>query len=549
MWRVILIDDEEFVRAELVALFPWNQYQFELVAETESAQAAIRLMDQVKPDLVITDIRMPEMDGLAFISWLGQHYPQLLVAVVSAYNDFPYVREALRLGAADYLIKAEATLETAGTFLERIGGMLDQRYLAWHKQEELAGNISLYHSLAVESFWRDVFTRASDEGEITIRARQLGIVLDPMWFGLIYIHVSQYSGGRGDHQQEQRLRLETEVREIWNWDWSWEMIDFKRGDFIVVACYAGGTPPVLQENDKLQEIARRLALNDMEKRTTSASAKLCLFSDLPGNFRETRSVNLLRLYHLEGCYIKTDDLLRLRRAAPPEIPKLLANWEQILRELQVETGTDFLNYLFTRIIPQSLEPEEARWMMLDLVNILRRVSFEHQVRWEEIGGRETDLPEILEQAESIHDWQMRIEKMLARYLQSAKESLYPQTSLTLRKALIFIQSNFTRDLSLEEVANYAGVSKSYLSRVFPEYTGEHFSDYLQRLRIERAKELLRFTNDYIYEIAPKVGFWNSRYFSRVFHENTGLTPADYRRIPQQPMADKIGNSKIAESES
>lgn len=251
MWRAILVDDEEYVRAELAALFPWERFDFCLAGEAENAQAAMDLIKRVEPDLVITDIRMPDTDGLELTAWIGQHYPQIIVALVSAYDDFSFVREALRLGAADYLIKAEATTETAGDFLKRISSLLKNRL---------------------------------------------------------------------------------------------------------------------------------------------------------------------------------------------------------------------------------------------------------------------------------------IEKLGVHYPQSTGPITQPHGSQTIRKAMAFIQANFTRDLTLEEVASHVGVSKSYLSRVFPEYVGKHFCSYLQQLRIERAKELLRLTDDHIYEIASKVGFWNSRYFCKVFRDMVGMTPADYRRI-------------------
>jgi two-component system response regulator YesN len=533
MWQAVLIDDEEYVRAELAALFPWHRYQFELVGEADNALAAIDLIATLKPDLVITDIRMPEMDGLALISRLADDYPGLIIAVVSAFNDFPYVREALRLGAADYLMKAEATLETSGAFLKRIGEILEERHLARNQQEKLTSNMTLYHSLATESFWRDMLTRASDEAEIAARARQLGIILDPTQYGLIFIHVSNYQKGNEEVQTFLRSRLEEKIRGCWNCEWTWKMIDFKWGDFVVVAS-CGEDAPGSGASERLPEIAQQLALNAAEKWTTSASSVICSFSELPDHFKKVREVNLLRLYHHEGRFLQRDDLLKLRQAAPPEIPELLAAWERVLRSCDQDAIHDFLNHIFEAVLPVCLSPEEARWLILDFINTLRRVSFEHYVRWEEAENWEWDLPQILEQAESIHDWQTSIEKLALQYMQSTKNNIYPQAALTIQKALIFIQSNFTRDLSLEEVASQAGVSKSYLCRVFPEYTGEHFSDYLQRLRVERAKELLRFTNDHIYEIALKVGFWNSRYFSKVFHEAVGMTPADYRRVSPFP---------------
>jgi two-component system response regulator YesN len=533
MWRVILVDDEEFVRAELMALFPWSRYQFDLVGEAEDARRAMELIADVKPDLVITDIRMPGMDGLELISWIGRHYPRISVAVISAYNDFPYVREALRLGAVDYMMKAEATLETAEAFLERVGGILDYRYSNQQRQEQLINNTARYHQLALETFWRDALTRASDETEFEIRARQLGIVLEGVQFGLIMIHVANYRDRDAVAKRDLRETLEREIREIWDLSWTWNLVDFKRGDFIVVTHSTGeenggceiSEPEAVEE---LHQIALRLATNIEEKRDTSASSKVDSFRNLPGSFKEVLELNLLRLYHGEGRYMKTGELLQFQPENLSKTTELLLNWERMLRRAEQDSIYDFLNNVF-EILPQYLVPVEARHLTLDFVNTLRRIAVENQIQWGTLDSGEFDLHEIIEGAESISDWQIQLKKLVSLYIQALKANRSPQVSSAIQKALIFIQANFTRELSQEEVAAHVGMNKSYLSRVFPEYTGERFSDYLQRLRIERAKELLRFTNDHIYEIASQVGFWNPRYFSKIFQEAIGVTPADYRR--------------------
>jgi two-component system response regulator YesN len=533
MWRVILIDDEEFVRAELAALFPWSRYQFNLVGEAEDSRTAMELIAEIQPDLVITDIRMPGMDGLELISWINQHYPRTSVAVVSAFNDFPFVREALRLGAVDYLMKAEATLETAGAFLDRIGGILGCRYSNQQWQEELSNNVAHYHQLAIETFWRDVLTRASDKAEFEARARQLGIVLEHVRFGLILIHVANHRDRDAGAKQVLRETLEGEIRNNWDWSWAWNLVDLKRGNFIVVAYSAGeengiGEIPEPGAVKKLHQIACRLAANLKEKRTTSASPKVDSFLDLPGSFKEVSELNLLRLYDKEGRYVRADDLLQFQPENPAKINELLLTWERMLRKAEPDSIDDFLNNVFEKL-PQYLVPVEARHLTMDFVNTLRRIAVENQIQWEALENGEFNFYEIFEQAESITDWKIQLEKLVSRYIQTLKANRCPQVSSAIQKALIFIQSNFTRELSQEEVAAHVGINKSYLSRVFPEYTGERFSDYLQRLRIERAKELLKFTNDHIYEIASQVGYWNPRYFSKIFQEAVGVTPADYRR--------------------
>lgn len=528
MWRVILVDDEEFVRTELTDLFPWTQFGFDLVGEAENARSAMELINTTKPDLVITDIRMPETDGLELIALIGQRHPQLVIAVVSAYDDFQFVREALRLGAVDYLIKAEATPETSGALLKRVGGILEKRRFTREKQEKTTIDLARYHQIATEAFWRDALTRALDEKELELQASQLGIDLKDNNYGLIFIHVSNDINYSEEDQTVFRNDLEEKIKLHWDWNQDWNLIDIKQGNFVIITNRVGEKlNPVMVES--LERVARQLTLDFPGKLTTSASSRLCAFPELPGNFREVREVNLLRLYHQTGGFISTSNLLKLRQAEPYSISQLLSGWESMIRGMEQETVRDFINELFNKTIPNQLCPEEAGKLTLELINTLHRVSFEYQARWEEAEGGVTGLPELLDQAESIREWQSLIEQKAAQYFQSIQAINQPQSSLTIRKALIYIESNFTRDLTLEEVAAHVGVSKSYLSRIFPEYAGKHFCSYLQQLRIERARELLRFTDDHIYEIASKVGFWNSRYFGKVFRDMVGMTPADYRR--------------------
>lgn len=404
MWRAILVDDEEYVRVELAALFPWDRYQFTLIAEAGDAQTAVKLIEEQNPDLVITDIRMPEMDGLQLIAWIRRQHPKILTAVISAYNDFPYVREALRLGTVDYLIKAEATLETAGRFLERIHGILEDRSFTRHKQEDITGDMAQYLHLATESFWRDLLTGSLDEAEMSRRARQLNIPLEKAWFGLILIHLSSDPSNRQTMRQALHKTLTNNIQKHFGSDWIWNLINFKPEHFVVIAGRRDEIPR--QETvKKLQKTARQIALDIPAKTTFSVSTELSSFTDLPENFRVLRKTHLI------------------------------------------------------------------------------------------------------------------------------KATTYSQGSLPFRRALDFIHANFTRDLSLTEIAANIGVSKSHLCRIFPKFAGEHFNTYLQKLRIERAKELLSLTDDHIYEIAAKVGFWDSRYFSKVFRDFTGLSPSEYRQVP------------------
>lgn len=478
MWRTILVEDEEYVRTELAELFPWKQYEFVLVGEAENAQTAMELVEEVHPDLVVTDIRMPEMDGLELISWIVQHFPSIVVAVISAYNDFPSVRKALRLGASDYLIKAEITQETAGAFLKRIGKILTERRYVSDQQKKLTDHMEHYRLLASEAFWRDLLTGSVAQREIQTKAGQLGLDLDDLWFGLIFIHVAKKDIQRNVGKILDEALTEG-IRAVPDWKWSWRLIKFKRGDYVVILSQDGQRPKQ-EELEQIQKFAYDLRTRVTISITLSVSLEAGKFLGLPKLFKEVKELNLLRLYFPEKRYITNDDISTIRQAPAPDIPKLLDAWEEVLRNVHADSEQElinsFLDTVFTDIIPVCLTPEEARWLVLDLIRTFHWVLFEYRVRWDEVIGRERNYLETIEEVDSIADWQSMLRDLAVKFQQFVEKRqtavVHPRISLAVRKALAYMQTNYHRDLSLEEVATHAGVSMSYLSRAFPEYVGD-----------------------------------------------------------------------------
>jgi AraC-like DNA-binding protein len=253
---------------------------------------------------------------------------------------------------------------------------------------------------------------------------------------------------------------------------------------------------------------------------------------LSRSFYEAREANAMRLYVGGGRYVDQETLSTLDQAVAPNLPDLLGRWERTIRNADPGGAEQFSDEIFETVLPRHLSPFQGRWLVLDLVNILRRVALERHLGWDELAGGSEPV-EVLDKAESAEEWRAWLLELTAAYMTLAQSRPPSATVHVVQKALAYIQANYTRDLSLQEVAEHAGVCKSYLSRVFPEHIGENYRGYLQYLRIDRAKELLRLSDTRVHEIAGMVGFWNVRYFSRVFRENVGMTPADYRRLPME----------------
>ena len=523
--RALMIDDEEYVRSYLISLFPWSEFGFETPLEAENGVQAISIIQSEHPNVIMTDIKMPQKDGLELTAWVRENVPDIPVIILSAYNDFSYAREALRLGAIDYLIKAEASMEKTRDLLERITGILKRRELEKLRQNEIYTSIEHYRNQALASFWRDVLTGNIDEDELSSQESELNVSIKENFYVLLMAHIKEWHLPF-DWDNFFRKSLQNYIPK----ECEWWLVRFLQGNWVVLV-----TKPMNWTKAMMIHLIEDTALNiaqSADERLITCNAPDCYpGSELSYAFHLAQETNMLRLYKVESNYIRYQQLLAIQQTSLPVVPDILANWERILRAKDTHKIEPFLGELFNRTIPGSLLPSKARMLVLDLIAILCKVALERRIRWDQIGEENVEPMETLEKFESCDDWYQWLSKLVERYLFLVeKQSESNATSFVIQKSLDFIQTNLEHDISLGDVAEYVGISKCHLSRIFPEYVGEHFSDYVQRLKLEKAKELLRFTNMRIYQVAETIGFYNIRYFSRIFRDIVGVTPADYRRM-------------------
>ena len=526
MWRVILVDDEEYVRSYLISLFPWKEFGFELPLEAEDGLQAIALIQSTHPDLIFTDIRMPEKDGLELTAWVREHAPDSFVIVLSAYNDFSFVREALRLGAKEYLMKTEASVKTASHLLQRMSELLKQRDFAKLQELQNHNTAEYYRKQAVTAFWRDFLTGIIHQDELLLdRAVELNISLKETYFALILAHIKNHD------VPDWEAFFQTSLTSVFPEDIEYWLLRFLGGNWVILIA-----KPVTWTHEGVlklvEDVARKIADSASGGLTLCNSPNFYQYSELPDAYHLVQEINLLRVYKVEDNYISYRQFIACSQAPLPLMKDLLNEWERSLRGKNFEGIQKLLKQFFDQAILDNLAPSKTRMLVMDLIVVLRKIVLERRLHWEQISKRYLDPIENLERLETYDDWCEWLLQLAENYCALAEICEESPAAPIIRKALDFIQTNLERDISLGEVAENIGVSKYHLSRIFPQYVGEHFGDYIQRLKLEKAKELLRLTNMRIYQVAEKVGFYNIRYFSRVFRDSIGVTPADYRRMNQ-----------------
>lgn len=493
--KLLVVDDEIWFREGLVQLITSNQLGWEVVGEASDGEEAMQAVELYKPDLVITDINMPVMDGLQFMEWLSRCHPDIKVIILTGYRDFEYAQRALRYGAVEFLLKpfsldeAYRVFRTAyeelrlkqlelriaiqdqqtALFRAALFGLPCERTLREHWEEqwreadfcilevqsyELPGkkytssDIDLLH-YAVTNIIQELLQRHAVEGlYVPLRKEAFAFLLKPGCEGEKYGIAVQDALNRFIDLKTSWLKLGV-VRQFTDLANQYELLS-------------------AQGNGRVED----LAVVDGFALLKEELLSLLVTSDLPAAQRRLEEyVNQAALAGLQGCKTRVYTLITV--------------FSSILH-------TDF-KHLQAAATDEELNP----------AHILQFQSVEKLVSWAK--EKCTEFVEIFD------DWLNR------------------QQDNTVLQAKQYVTSHYREDCSLQTVAAHVHVTPNYLSNLFKKETGTGLTHYVSQLRIEEAKILLQRSRLRMTEIAERVGFDNSSYFTVVFKQMTGESPREFRK--------------------
>lgn len=496
--RAMICDDDEIIRKGLCTVVDWSGLGVEIVGTAGDGKEGLILLKEQKPDLLLTDIRMPQVDGLELIQEGKKQNPDLMVIVFSGYDDFAYVRRALRLGVQDYLMKPI-------------------------NMEELILQVT-----ACASQFRRVAQESFEEMENFLRN----------W--LVYGDSVNDRIQKLERECCQVLILETEKNGIY---FRYLAEEFRKQKIYVLFQKERRCELVIMGKSELQvevlgnkciELAERYFQKEKTALVTAASSIGSQIYSLRRCYNEAQ--NALKLKYIKGYnqnltyqdmqqYQKAEKVEGERFAAISNKELILAvkqgdlkKTEEQLKRLQrsmLDLGMD--SYLYMQFMVGSLYHEILR--ELDTIGIRVELVFENPI---DEYRRLIECDTMEKAAEVLNENVRRI----CEYVYTQQSGAY---SNSVYKALQYIGKHYSEpSLGLEEVAEEAGLSTGRFSTLFKTETAMTFTDYLLRLRMEKAKELMKNPNMKIYEAAQFAGYENIPYFSTAFKKYTGVSPSEYR---------------------
>ena len=533
-YRIILVDDEEEVRKSIIQKIQWEAIGFEVVGDAENGRDALEKLEALEPDVVLTDIRMPYMDGLALAEKVHQKYPSMKVVIFSGYDDFEYAQRAIKLEVTEYILKP-VNAEELTILLKKIRRSLDEEIEQRRDVSRLRESYRSSLPIIREHFLNDLVHGGLEEDTISKKLVEYDIPIAAagLWVVAV-IHVEKEEIGAGNtslHREKELIPIS--VRQL---------VEEKLSGYCRFAACSVSS-----------ELAVIAALDGEESKNG--------FIDLLGDIcRESRRVLEVPITVGIGC--GSDSLTGINRSFKSAMNALgyaaivgtgstiyINDVEPVSRGKLQFDGTDesrlitavkfgpeenirgVIGELVGKMEEAPVHFRQYQAYLLGIVNTLTQLVQQYDLDLSEMFGTEMDYFEIFTnrpKREDLQSWFLDAALRMNRAMNEARDNT---TRNVIREARQYIQDHYQDpELSVEKICSHLHLSPAYFSTIFKKETGQAYIAYLTELRLNKAVELLNTTDDKTYLIAARVGYQEQNYFSYVFKKRFGVSPTKYRGV-------------------
>ncbi|AIQ47395.1 hypothetical protein R70723_16985 [Paenibacillus sp. FSL R7-0273] len=513
MFKVLLVDDEVFVRKGLLALIPWESLKFSIVGEADNGAEAMELIQQLEPDLVITDIRMPILDGLELVRSVKEaFFPDPMFIIISGYHDFKYAQQALRYGVHDYILKPIDEEEMSAT-LRKLS------YSLGRKKFPALTNDDLTSSAILEALVQGDF----HEEDADPFAAALGLEGES---GFLYA-VTEIHGHLQDKQPTLK-QLQSVIQSLERIDTRVPVHEQQPGRFGMLLCTSriqGGETGLMLHLEQLRAgLAEQLNIS----LSLYAGNPVDTLTAVNLSFKEANEAARHKYAETSGVIMYSavkEKSLYVFDMSPALTNRLITQ----LEEGSMDDYLDTVNSMFRQF-------QEQRFTSQAVTGSLSRCMTGILSVIKDMDGSEDEILRLKELAErDIELWSLQMLK--DHFILAVQEAadyigrLRKAHSLSgIKPIKQYIDTHYTENISLKSIAAEFYMNAVYLGRLFRKTYGVYFNDYLLELRVGEAKKLLRQSDLRIYEIAGKVGFQSSDYFVTQFEKLEHVSPTEYRNM-------------------
>ncbi len=525
-YKIILVDDEDEVRGRISSKISEDS-GFTVVGTAGNGYDALELIEQHSPQVVLTDIKMPYIDGIELAAIIRREYPAVRIGFITGYDEFDYAREAIKLNVRSYLTKP-LTKEDISAFLKQLKVELDSEYSDNYNREQIQKRYEQSLPLIIENYFVSFLASgASGKKDDIEQLRQCGVSLDDTRYLVAFALPVRNPAQWGVIEFEQlKLSVRSRLEDLLGLE------EFEHYGFL----FHEGIVFVVKEKGRDFERQVDLVFNRMV-RTTEHFLEVQVdmgVSELHKDFRQLRDAweeagKALSYSRFSAVsHVSYFSQVGERETRPISLKESdAASVEHALRYGSEAQVAEVFAALKRDAVRDFGESCNLNLYVLDLVSLLARHAASLGIDINELA--ETDIIELIGRIRSLEQLFAWVSGIAGKISEKSLAAKANNAQRMLDRAFAMIRKEHADpELTMDAVCDSLGISASYLGQLFKKYKETTFVKFLTGVRMEKAKELLSTTGDRIVEIALTCGYRDVYYFSHSFKKYTGVSPKKYR---------------------
>lgn len=537
MIKIFLVEDEVIIRNGIKNSIDWENNGYEFVGEASDGELAYPLILKTRPDILITDIKMPFMDGLELSEAVKKELPDIKILILSGYNDFEYAKRAISIGITDYLLKpisADKLLEALSEVSDKINKEREEKELLRKYAEDMQENTEHEKYL----FFSRLVTESVPITEALEQGRRLNMNLSAELYNIMLFNIWENEAVK-EKKQEKREELSDAFVEVEGYVHSLDRVCcIRRGvEGWAFLCLADENS---QMSNTIQDMRKSLS-NIMENYRSleffgGIGERVDRLRNLGNSFREAQKSYASRFTLESNQIVNQQDVHRVIEEEAPEARGLGVvkdNRELVTKFLR--NGTDeevgsFLEVLFSAEVRKNLRSMLMRqYIMMDIYISVITFGESLNISAEEIQKACGEMKDVSENVVNEERMRSYTEKLVHKMIVLRDDASGKRYLDIIESAQAYILGNYmSENISLNSVASSVNMSPSYFSSIFSQEVGQTFVEYLTGIRMEKAKELLMCSSKKTSEIGFEVGYKDAHYFSYIFKKTQQCSPKEYR---------------------
>lgn len=525
MYTVFLVDDEPFILEGLTMILCRFSTEISILGQAENGEQALNYLRHNPVDLLITDIRMPAMDGIELIRQIKKLSTSTRFIILSGYDDFAYVKEGIHLGIENYLLKPvnieelEATLENT---LEKIREDRKNQY----QKTYMKRNFEILRENILYRWMKNTIS----EDELMERASLIDVNLQCESYQVILLRMWYDNSLKKEADEEVYLICQNYFSEFSNLIWFQDI----QGHIVIVFVTRNQSDflemnrlekVLFQIQQKAYELLRVYPLITLGKRVFN-------YTSVWESYEEAKELQKYRWVFEETWIINKDKVREAERSKGYKQSQVIeTNLEQLSNLLiagDQKGVTNFVEEVFGKITSNScMSVINIQGVITELILTMEQIACQLQLQNNNIQPSYDIILSCLQEARNLEELKETIKEIA---IEMAKQVSAPPSiqSPIVRQVIQYTLDNYTKDLSLKILGDIFNTNSVYLGQLFKKETGQSYVQYFHSLRMQKAKSLLLNSHLKIHEIALQVGYSDVNYFYRVFKKYVGISPSEVR---------------------